>query len=127
MLSTEPAGTAAPRRSGGRLALHGGPPVVAPGTIEERWPLVEEEDIAAVTATLRSGRLSWINNQDVPALEEAWAGYIGSRYCLAFNSGTAALHAAVATFTIKFHGLRNFKLHLAGKLRRTRRTVNLKK
>ena len=101
MLSIEPANPAnpantAPRRTGGALALHGGAPVVAPGTIEERWPLVEEEDIAAVVATLRSGQLSWINNQDVPALERAWAGYVGTRYCLAFNSGTAALHAAVA-------------------------------
>jgi dTDP-4-amino-4,6-dideoxygalactose transaminase len=79
-----------------KLALHGGTPVVAPGEIEERWPLVEEEDIAAVVDTLRSGRLSWINNEAVPALEKAWAEYMGTRYCLALNSGTAALHAAVA-------------------------------
>jgi dTDP-4-amino-4,6-dideoxygalactose transaminase len=95
MLSIEPA-AAPPRRRGGKLAFHGGAPVVPPGTIEERWPLVEEEDIAAVVATLRSGRLSWINNEAVPALEQAWADYIGARHCLAFNSGTAALHAAVA-------------------------------
>lgn len=86
----------APRPAGERLALHGGAPVVPPGTIEERWPLVEEEDVAAVVDTLRSGRLSWINNEAVPALEQAWADYVGSRFCLAFNSGTAALHAAVA-------------------------------
>ncbi len=87
---------AAPRPMGGKLALSGGTPVVAPGTIEERWPIVEEEDIAAVVDTLRTGRLSWINNDAVPALEKAWAGYIGARHCLAFNSGTAALHASVA-------------------------------
>jgi perosamine synthetase len=79
-----------------QLALRGGTPVVPQGTIVERWPLVEEEDIAAVVDTLRSGRLSWINNDAVPALEKAWAEYIGSRHCLALNSGTAALHAAVA-------------------------------
>jgi len=84
------------RPAGGGLALHGGTPVVAPGAIEERWPLVEEEDIAAVVDTLRSGRLSWVNNAAVPALEKAWAEYVGTRFCLAFNSGTAALHAAVA-------------------------------
>lgn len=94
MLSLEPAGPA--RAPGRRLAVHGGAPAVPPGTIEERWPLVEEEDVAAVTATLRSGRLSWINNEAVPALERAWAGYVGVRHCLALNSGTAALHAAVA-------------------------------
>ena len=79
-----------------QLALSGGAPVVPKGTIEERWPLVEEEDIAAVVDTLRSGRLSWINNDAVPALEKAWAEYMGVRHCLALNSGTAALHAAVA-------------------------------
>lgn len=94
MLSIEKPGTAAPRRTGGRLAVHGGTPVIA-GGIEERWPLVEEADIQAVVDTLRTGRLSWINNDAVPALERAWADYIGSRFCIALNSGTAALHAAV--------------------------------
>jgi dTDP-4-amino-4,6-dideoxygalactose transaminase len=79
-----------------QLALRGGTPVVPQGTIVERWPLVEEEDISAVVDVLRSGRLSWINNDAVPALEKAWADYIGTRYCRALNSGTAALHAAVA-------------------------------
>lgn len=78
------------------LALHGGTPVVPAGGIEERWPIVTDDDIAAVTETLRGGKLSWINNEAVPALEEAWAAYQGTRYCIAVNSGTAALHAAVA-------------------------------
>ncbi|HVR08568.1 MAG TPA: DegT/DnrJ/EryC1/StrS family aminotransferase [Thermoanaerobaculia bacterium] len=79
-----------------RLAIHGGTPVVAPGEIVEHWPLVSEDDVAAVTATLRSGRLSWINDDAVPALERQWAEFVGARHCIAFNSGTAALHAAVA-------------------------------
>lgn len=78
------------------LALHGGDPVVPPGTIEERWPLVTDDDVEAVAATLRSGKLSWINNTAVPALERAWAEYVGTQYCIAVNSGTAAIHAAVA-------------------------------
>jgi dTDP-4-amino-4,6-dideoxygalactose transaminase len=81
---------------GSRLAIEGGQPVVAPGEINEQWPLVSEEDIAAVTATLRSGKLTWVNNETVPALERAWAEYVGSRYSIAFNSGTSALHGAVA-------------------------------
>jgi perosamine synthetase len=96
MLSTEPVTVAARPLTTGGLALHGGEPAVPPGSIAERWPLVTEEDIAAVVDTLRSGRLSWINNDAVPALEQAWAEYVGSRFCRAFNSGTAALHAAVA-------------------------------
>ena len=78
------------------LALHGGEPVVPPGAIEERWPLVTADDVEAVTATLLSGKLSWINNTTVPELERAWAAYVGARYCIAINSGTAALHVAVA-------------------------------
>lgn len=81
---------------GSPLAIKGGQPVVAPGDINEQWPLVSEDDIAAVTATLRSGKLTWVNNETVPALERAWADYVGSRYCIAFNSGTSALHGAVA-------------------------------
>jgi dTDP-4-amino-4,6-dideoxygalactose transaminase len=86
----------ADREDGSRLAIRGGRPTVAPGEINEQWPLVSEDDIAAVTATLRSGKLTWVNNEKVPALERAWADYVGSRYCIAFNSGTSALHAAVA-------------------------------
>ena len=86
----------ADRHDSSRLAINGGRPVVAPGEINEQWPLVSEEDIAAVTATLRSGKLTWVNNETVPALERAWAEYVGSRFCIAFNSGTSALHGAVA-------------------------------
>src|SRR5580693_1709252 len=88
------AAPAAPERA--PLAFHGGAPAVPPGAIEERWPLVGDDDVAAVVATLRSGRLSWINDQAVPALEREWAEFVGARHCIALNSGTAALHAAVA-------------------------------
>jgi perosamine synthetase len=99
MVTDVAAGThrgSADRQDSSGLAIKGGRPVVAPGEINEQWPLVSEEDIAAVTATLRSGKLTWINNETVPALERAWAEYVGSRFCIAFNSGTSALHGAVA-------------------------------
>ena len=78
-----------------KLAIHGGAPAVPAGAIDERWPLVSDDDVEAVVRTLRSGNLSWINTEDVPALEQAWADYVGARHCIAVNSGTAALHAAV--------------------------------
>lgn len=78
-----------------QLAIHGGSPAVAAGAITETWPIVDEADIEAVSNSLRTGNLSWINTKDVPALEERWANYVGSKYCIAVNSGTAALHAAV--------------------------------
>jgi dTDP-4-amino-4,6-dideoxygalactose transaminase len=84
-----------------KLAVLGGDPIVPHGAIEERWPLVQDEDIEAVVACLKGGRLSWINNDEVPALEREWAEYVGSRHCLALNSGTAALHAAVAAVGVE--------------------------
>lgn len=78
------------------LAIKGEAPEIARGAIEEVWPIVSEDDVAAVVAALRSGKLSWASTDDVPALEHEWAEYVGSRYCIALNSGTAALHAAVA-------------------------------
>jgi perosamine synthetase len=78
------------------LAVLGGPQLVPGGIDESVWPDVDESDIEAVVGTLRSGRLSWFNNTDVKALEQDWAQYVGVEHCLALNSGTAALHAAVA-------------------------------
>lgn len=78
------------------LALLGGPPLLDAPIDETGWPLVEDSDVEAVLATLRSGRLSWIDDTEVPALEREWASYVGTSECMALNSGTAALHAAVA-------------------------------
>lgn len=78
------------------LAVLGGPPLLPGGIDESRWPEVHEADVDAVVATLRSGRLSWANETQTGALEREWAQHVGVPHCLAFNSGTAALHAAVA-------------------------------
>jgi perosamine synthetase len=78
------------------LALHDGTAAVPAGVVESQWPDVTEADIAAVVDTLRSGRLSWANDDQVRALESEWADYVGVDHCIALNSGTAALHAAVA-------------------------------
>lgn len=78
------------------LALLGGRPVLDRELDESAWPLVEDADVDAVVATLRSGRLSWLDDTEVPALEREWASYVGTSQCMALNSGTAALHAAVA-------------------------------
>jgi perosamine synthetase len=79
-----------------RLAIHGGTPAVPEHIDDSRWPVTEDSDIELVTETLRSGKLSWFNNEHVPLLEREWADYVGVPYSIAVNSGTAALHAAVA-------------------------------
>lgn len=56
-------------------------------------PLVEKEEIKAVNEVLKSGMLA--QGPKVAELEEKWAKYCGTRYALAVNSGTAAIHAAL--------------------------------
>ena len=51
-----------------------------------------EGDIAAVVAALRTDMIS--QGAILPDFEERVADYCGAKYCLAVNSGTAALHLA---------------------------------
>ena len=77
------------------LALRGGTPVV-PKQLHVRWPVITADDKAAVQAALDSGIVSGPYAPQVKALEEEWARYCGVRHALTTNSGTAALHTAVA-------------------------------
>jgi dTDP-4-amino-4,6-dideoxygalactose transaminase len=54
------------------------------------------EDKAAVAGVLDAGIVSGPYAPQVKALEEEWARYCGVRHALTTNSGTAALHTAVA-------------------------------
>ena len=74
----------------------GGQPALPAELDESRWPVVEDADVDAVVTALRSGRLSWMSDTEVPDLEREWADYVGTSSCIALNSGTAALHAAIA-------------------------------
>ena len=57
-------------------------------------PSLEEEDIAAVAGSLRSGWLT--SGPEVAAFETEFASFVRSPHALALNSGTAALHLALA-------------------------------
>lgn len=56
-------------------------------------PIIDEDEIAAVTAVLRSGIIA--QGRKVEEFEEAFAQFIGTKYAVAVNSGTAALHIAL--------------------------------
>jgi len=74
------------------LAIHGGQPV-------RETPLpyghqeITENDIQEVVEVLRS---DWITTgPKVGEFESAFAGLVGAKYAVSFNSGTAALHGSV--------------------------------
>jgi len=85
---------------------------------------IQEEDIKAVVAVLRSG---WIaRGPAVEKFEKAVAKKVGAKYAVAFNSGTAALHAAyfaagvvkgdeVIVPTLTFAATANAALYLGAK------------
>ena len=77
-----------------RLAIHGGAPAIPVGA-HVRWPVLGEDERRAVLAVLDRGVLSGQLAPEVRGLEREFAAFVGSRYCLATNSGTSALHLAL--------------------------------
>lgn len=78
-----------------KLAIYGGSKAVPDG-MGVRWPVITEDDRALVNEALDSGIVAGTTAPQVSALEREWREYLGTRYCLATNSGTSALHIAVA-------------------------------
>ena len=77
-----------------RLAIHGGAPAIPVGA-HVRWPVLGEDERRAVLGVLDRGVLSGQLAPEVRGLEREFAAFVGSRYCLATNSGTSALHLAL--------------------------------
>ena len=61
-----------------------------------RWPILTQADRAAVTRVLDRGVLSGAGAPEMRALEAEFAAAVGAHFCLATNSGTSALHVALA-------------------------------
>src|SRR3989449_841569 len=91
------------RREGDRLtqlALRGGKPAVS-RDLAVRWPVIGAEEREAALQVLESGVLCGSRAPQVRALEDEFARFVGAKFCLATNSGTAALHMAVAAAGIE--------------------------
>lgn len=73
------------------LALHGGKPV-RDTLLPYGRQSIDEDDVQAVVATLRSDWLT--TGPKVAEFEEAFAAWVGARHAVSFSSGTAALHGA---------------------------------
>lgn len=79
------------------LAAHGGEPVrenVLP-FVPEKADIGEEEQEEALRV-LKSKKLSQLSSEEVKEFEEAFSSYHGVNHAIATNSGTTALHIALA-------------------------------
>jgi dTDP-4-amino-4,6-dideoxygalactose transaminase len=78
----------------------GGPKAVSLDAREaNRWPIVTDEDVAAVTEVLRSGELSL--HGVTQALEEDYRLWLGAKHALACCNGTSAIFAALHGFGLQ--------------------------
>ncbi len=60
----------------------------------------DDLDIERVTSVIRRG-MYWANGPEVTEFEKKLAEYVGTKYCLSFNSGTSALHAVLLAIDVK--------------------------
>ena len=60
----------------------------------------DDEDVKIVSDVIKRGQ-NWAIGPEINEFENALANYVGVKYCLTFNSGTSALHAALLAYGIK--------------------------
>jgi dTDP-4-amino-4,6-dideoxygalactose transaminase len=81
------------------IAIAGGPPSVS--AEHRRWPQVGDSDRKYVQAVLDRGVFCGPFAPEVTAVQEEWSAYCGTRFALAVNTGTAALHCAAAAVDLR--------------------------
>jgi len=84
-----------------KLAIFGGPKEMPEDLKFPDWPIVTDEDIAAIQRVVDRRDFWGKENEEVVQLEKEYSEYTGMKYCLALNSGTAALHACIAGIGIE--------------------------
>lgn len=81
-------------------AILGGDKAVTLSAAEaSRWPIIGDEEVAAVTEILRSGELSL--HPVTQELEDDYRSYLGVKHALACCNATAAIFAALHSFKLK--------------------------
>ena len=60
----------------------------------------DEEDVRSVTESIKLG-MYWTEGPNVGDFEKRVSEYIGTKYCVSFNSGTSALHSSLISYDIK--------------------------
>ena len=77
-----------------KLAIDGGTPVR--DEPRPRWPIYGEEEIQLIAEILRAGNTHFNRSWVSAAFEERFAAWNGSKYAFCCNSGTSAIHMALA-------------------------------
>jgi perosamine synthetase len=71
--------------------------------VKQKIPLFkiywDKEDIILISQAIERGAY-WATGPNIEAFEHMIAEYIGTKYCLVFNSGTSALHAILLAYDI---------------------------
>ncbi len=65
----------------------------------KRWPIIGDEEIAAVTEVLRSGQLSI--HPVTQMLEQDYRSWLGTKHAIAYCNGTSAILAALDGFGLQ--------------------------
>lgn len=64
------------------------------------WPCYGEDEIAAVTEVLRSGKVNYWTGEEARCFEREYAAHVGVRHAIALTNGTVALELALYAFGI---------------------------
>ena len=60
----------------------------------------DSSEIIAISKVIKRGT-DWAIGPEIEEFEKTLAKYIGTKYCISFNSGTSAGHAALLTYNLK--------------------------
>ena len=60
----------------------------------------DEEDIKSVTDVIKRGSY-WATGPEIQEFEDKLSEYVGTKYAVAYNSGTSALHALLLAYDLK--------------------------
>ncbi|NVM03091.1 MAG: DegT/DnrJ/EryC1/StrS family aminotransferase [Candidatus Helarchaeota archaeon] len=63
-------------------------------------PDMDQEEIDAVVKVLKSKKLTALSGRQIKKFEKQFAKYCGTKYAVAVNSGTAAIHVALAALEV---------------------------
>lgn len=65
------------------------------------WPRFADDEIAAVTRVLKSGRVNQWTGEEVTAFEEEFRKFVGAGYAVAYANGSLALEAAFSSLGLR--------------------------